>query len=106
MTNDTFGSDWVVVATTKVRRLLIINSNELPVYYNDMWIFDTQTSSWAWVLGDNATIPASTENKFLATKTLQNPAARACPTFWTDSNNNLWIYGGYQGTLTESTSLH
>ena len=58
-------------------------------YLNDLWIFKP-SSGWEWVSG------GKTVNAYGVTSGTGNtPGARQNSIGWTDSNGNLWLYGGY-----------
>ena len=64
-------------------------------HLNDLWKFNTTTQQWTWISGSTLTrqkgvygekgIPASTNV----------PGSRYSPAFWIDSNDHLWLFGGY-----------
>ncbi len=63
-------------------------------YFNDLWEFNPTTKQWTWVSG------SSSVNAQGAYGTLGVPAATNVPgnregaISWTDSNGNLWLFGG------------
>jgi hypothetical protein len=74
-------------------------------YFNDLWEFNPSTNEWAWMGGSSAVpsvCPASPSNcgQPGAYGTLGTPAAGNVPggrsgsSNWTDSNGNLWLFGG------------
>jgi N-acetylneuraminic acid mutarotase len=71
---------------------------------NDLWEFNTTSNTWAW-MGGSSTYPTScpgygtcgTPGVYgaLGTAATGNiPGARNGGTGWTDSNGNLWLFGG------------
>lgn len=61
---------------------------------NDLWEFNPSTNQWTWVSG------AKTVEQYGVPGTLHTPApgnvpgARNGSVGWTDSNGNLWLFGG------------
>lgn len=53
------------------------SSEEFPKYLNDLWKRDT-AGIWTWVSGLTTT----------------GPSARGGSAFWSDANNQLWLFGG------------
>jgi N-acetylneuraminic acid mutarotase len=73
-------------------------------YLNDLWQFNPSTSQWVWMGGDSAApCPASAVCSgasgvygTLGTPSAANmPGAREFAATWTDTNGNLWLFGGY-----------
>ena len=70
---------------------------------NDLWVFNPSSGQWAWMSGSN-TIPVASWGTGLGQPgvygTLGVPAAGNVPgsrtyaVSWTDSNGNLWLFGG------------
>ncbi|HWG19258.1 MAG TPA: chitobiase/beta-hexosaminidase C-terminal domain-containing protein [Terracidiphilus sp.] len=66
-------------------------------YLNDLWEFNPSANEWTWMGGSN------TVNQNGVYGTLGTPAAGNIPvgrldaTSWTDSNGNLWLFGGGLG---------
>lgn len=62
---------------------------------NDLWKFEPPTGKWTWVSGDN-TAEASGVYGTKGTADASNiPGSRGSSSFWIDSSNNLWLFGGY-----------
>ncbi|MGA7830605.1 MAG: protease pro-enzyme activation domain-containing protein [Terracidiphilus sp.] len=61
---------------------------------NDLWEFNPSTNQWAWMSGSNSI------NQNGVYGTLGSPAAgnvpggRSSASTWTDTNGNLWLFGG------------
>ncbi len=74
---------------------------------NDLWEFDPSTNEWAWADGSSTT-PGSGNGQPGVYGTLGTPAAgnipgsRVSAASWTDSNGNLWLFGG-EGNISTST---
>jgi len=68
-------------------------------YLNDLWMFDPSTSEWTW-MGGSSTVPTGSGNPgvygTLHTFAVGNiPGGRHSGMSWTDSNDHLWLVGGY-----------
>ncbi len=67
-------------------------------YKNDLWKYNISSNQWTWIAGDSA----GNKSHVFGTKGISNPSvtpgglAETCAT-WTDSNNNLWLFGGMNG---------
>jgi N-acetylneuraminic acid mutarotase len=72
--------------------------------FNDLWEFDPSTNEWTWMggsstMGSSSTFPNSAGQPGVY-GTLGVPAAGNIPggrsggATWTDSNGNLWLFGG------------
>ena len=81
---------------------------------NDVWEFHPSNNEWAWVGGSSASPLCVANNNnscgdvalspiYGSTGSLGVPAAGNIPQLfasaasWTDSNGNLWLFGGYDG---------
>ena len=69
-------------------------------YLNDLWEFNPSTNEWTWMGGSstirhaNSASPECTARwERLLPETSPEAAMRAAS--WTDSNGNLWLFGGY-----------
>ncbi len=68
-----------------------INSGKL----NDLWKYNPVTNLWTWVSGDN-TVNHNPTYGIRGTAGANNtPGSRTASTAWTDSNGELWLFGGY-----------
>ncbi len=87
---------------------------DCPCIFNDLWEFNTTTQLWTWVNGNegpyaeatnsgsnlNAGVTYGTQGVAAAANV---PGARQASAAWTDSDGNLWLFGGgdfYGGGLT------
>lgn len=68
--------------------------------YNDLWRFNPQTEEWTWMAG------SSTANAPAVFGTMGVPSVNNMPQSltenhfcWVDKGNNLWLYGGDVGSL-------
>ena len=65
---------------------------ETNEYLNDLWKFDG--TNWTWIAGSNAgKQPGVYGNKGEAASA-NYPGARCDGVYWTDSEGNLWLFGG------------
>jgi N-acetylneuraminic acid mutarotase len=61
---------------------------------NDLWEFNPSTNQWTW-MGGSSTGSQSGVYGTLGTPAAGNiPGARGSASNWTDSNGNLWLFGG------------
>jgi N-acetylneuraminic acid mutarotase len=61
---------------------------------NDLWEFNPSTNEWAWISG-SSTVAQSGIYGTLGTPANANiPGSRAYAMSWTDSSDNLWLFGG------------
>ena len=63
-------------------------------FLNDLWKFDTATKEWTWVSGDNVYGQLGVYGDQGVSSASNKPGARAESVAWTDSNGNLWLFGG------------
>ena len=67
-------------------------------YLNDLWEFNPKTNEWAW-MGGSSSMPGGPDEAGVY-GTLGTPAAGNIPpgrsgsVSWTDTNGNLWLFGG------------
>src|SRR5580658_6700572 len=65
---------------------------------NDLWDFSPATGEWTWMGGSDTEGGASGVFGTQGTPSTSNiPPSRSNPVTWTDSNGNLWLFGGTQG---------
>jgi N-acetylneuraminic acid mutarotase len=69
---------------------------------NDLWKYNPTTNSWSWLKGANTTDQSGTYGALGISAFANTPGARDGAYGWTDSNGNLWLFGGYgfDGTAT------
>jgi N-acetylneuraminic acid mutarotase len=76
-----------------------LDSAETFGFLNDLWEFDPSTKEWTWVSGSN-TIAAFNGGQpgiygQQGTPAATNiPGGRSGALGWTDTNGNLWLFGG------------
>jgi N-acetylneuraminic acid mutarotase len=63
-------------------------------YLNDLWEYSPASNKWTWVSGmSNTGTPGAYGTQNVAAST-NAPGARYAATTWTDSQGNLWLFGG------------
>jgi N-acetylneuraminic acid mutarotase len=103
---DKNGNFWMfggVVPWTPATSCLVIYTVNVV---NDLWMFNPSTSEWAWMGGTNPSdVPTCQDQEFIAPPpgvygTFQTfaatniPGARQGSANWTDSQGNIWLFGG------------
>lgn len=69
-------------------------------YLNDLWRYNptgcsNPTGCWTWVSGSSALNSSGTYGSFGRTSSSSVPGARYLASSWTDSQGNLWLFGGF-----------
>jgi N-acetylneuraminic acid mutarotase len=64
-------------------------------YLNDLWKFNTSTGQWTWVKGSDQISQASVFGTQSIPSSTTTPGGRYICASWSDSNNDLYIQGGY-----------
>lgn len=66
-------------------------------YRDNLWEFDPSTKEWIWVSGSNTAggCPDSVYGSLGVASASNTPGARESAVSWTNSNGDLWLYGGY-----------
>jgi N-acetylneuraminic acid mutarotase len=67
---------------------------------NNLWKFDSVTGEWAWMSGSQTSYPATVYGTQHSPAPGNAPGGRYGSVSWTDSNNNLWIFGGMEDNAT------
>jgi N-acetylneuraminic acid mutarotase len=62
-------------------------------FLNDLWKFDG--ANWTWVSGSDTNDQSGTFGSQGTAAPTNVPGARDSAISWIDSNNNLWLFGGY-----------
>ncbi len=60
---------------------------------NDLWKYDG--TNWTWISGDNIVNKTGVYGTKGIADPLNKPGSRELAVSWIDSNNNLWLFGGY-----------
>jgi N-acetylneuraminic acid mutarotase len=73
----------------------VYDANGFTGLLNDLWKYTPSTGEWTWMSGGNL----KNQWGFYGTKGVpvagNVPGARGDAVSWTDSNGNLWLFGGY-----------
>jgi N-acetylneuraminic acid mutarotase len=79
-----FGGEWWIASPGEARRL------------NDLWKYSLSSGQWTWVAGTN-TLDAPPVYGTQGVAAAGNvPGGRAAVSSWTDTNGNLWLFGGFE----------
>lgn len=65
---------------------------------NDLWVYDVQSGNWTWMSGSDAPSASSVYGILGLESALSMPGMHAGSTSWTDSQGNLWLFGGDSAT--------
>ena len=68
---------------------------------NDFWRYNTTSQQWAWLTGDQAVDKEGSYGPFI-----YFPGARTNGGTWSDSNDNLYLYGGFGITISSTGNLY
>jgi len=72
----------------------------------EMWMFNVSSNQWTKVSGTN-TLTIGVYGTLNVPSINNTPGSRISAATWTDSNNNLWMFGGYGvGTSTVLNSIN
>ncbi|MFX1380927.1 MAG: kelch repeat-containing protein, partial [Promethearchaeota archaeon] len=64
-------------------------------YLNDLWRYEISSGVWTWIAGNN-TYNLNGVYGIKGTPDVNNyPSSRQCPFSWTDTEGDLWLFGGY-----------
>ncbi len=65
-------------------------------WYNDLWKYDVTTNEWTWINGPGIPNQIGSYGTQGVPSASNIPSSR-CEAFpsWTDSNGNLWLFGGH-----------
>lgn len=70
---------------------------------NDLWLFNPKSLMWTWVSGSSTGNQAGVYGTQGVPASTNIPGGRQNAVSWTDSNGNLWLFGG-AGLVTATTS--
>jgi N-acetylneuraminic acid mutarotase len=62
---------------------------------NDLWRYQPMTNEWTWMSGSSAAYALSVYGVLGSASSAAAPGAREFAVTWTDSDGNLWLYGGF-----------
>ncbi len=63
---------------------------------NDLWSYDPITNEWTWMKGANSAYQAGVYGHKGIADSTNVLGARSQSDSWTDTNNNLWLFGGWE----------
>ncbi len=64
---------------------------------SDLWKYEISTSEWTWMHGPSIGSQVGIYGTLGVPNPINNPGARwETSAAWTDSSNNLWLFGGYE----------
>lgn len=92
---DSSGNFWLFGGETPSTQ-----TNISEVLVNDLWEFSATSKMWTWVSGSNS-VPAGVEGRSgvygaLGVSSASDvPGGRDGAVSWSDSNGNLWLFGGW-----------
>ncbi|MGB0064646.1 MAG: kelch repeat-containing protein [Terracidiphilus sp.] len=61
---------------------------------NDLWMYNPTTLEWTWEAGTQSENLTGNAGTIYVTAGSNDPGSREASNLWTDSANNLWIFGG------------
>jgi N-acetylneuraminic acid mutarotase len=74
------------------------DSNNISGRLNDLWEFSSSTKLWAWMAGSSSMscfFNSLNEKVCDQPATSSSPGGREGAVTWTDSQGNLWLFGGF-----------
>lgn len=92
--SDTKGNLWLFGGTT---------SGWDP--FADLWKYDPFAGQWTWVNGVNTRYYGGSYGTQGVSSPTNHPGARRNATGWTDNRGNLWLFGGYGCSGTDTGKL-
>ena len=73
---------------------------------NDLWKFSPTNGEWTWISGSNTANAGGVYGIVGASATTNIPRARDGSVSWTDSGNNLWLFGGESTASSENGTVN
>ncbi len=61
----------------------------------DLWKYDPSNNQWTWKKGADIITTQGVYGTLGVPASANTPGARMYPTSWTDTNGNLWLFGGF-----------
>lgn len=71
----------------------------------DLWKYDPISNQWTWKKGANMITTQGTYGTMGTPAAANTPGARNGASSWTDSNGNLWLFGGFGHNGTSSIGM-
>ena len=75
-------------------------------WLNDLWEYSLSNHNWTWVGGPNTTQATGVYGTQGVAAPTNIPGARAYEASWTDTNGNLWLFGGVGYDYTSSSYFY
>ena len=75
-------------------------------WLNDLWVYSLSSHNWTWVGGPNTTQATGVYGTQGVAAPANIPGARAYEASWTDTNGNLWLFGGVGYDYTSSSYFY
>ena len=64
---------------------------------SDLWKYTIATNTWTWIAGPDTANSPGNYGTIMVPSSANNPPARFYTNCsWTDNNNNLWLFGGFE----------
>jgi hypothetical protein len=76
-----------------------------PNAFNDLWEFSAIGGQWTWVSGANSVNQTGTYGSQGVSAATNVPGARWAAANWSDSNGNMWLFGGFGYDATGNGTL-
>lgn len=76
--------------------------DKTSAYLNDLWKFNLRDLTWVWVSGNSSASARGVYGVRGQANSANLPGARIKPSLWSDSNDDIWLFGGY-GKASAST---
>jgi N-acetylneuraminic acid mutarotase len=73
-----------------------------PGFKNDLWRYNPTTNQWAWMKGSFGVTAAGTYGTKGIPTAGNTPGSRVQASGWTDSEGNLWLFGGQDQGSTQN----
>ncbi len=81
-----------------------LDDGALYNFSNDLWEFNTLTSEWTWIKGDEAENQYGIYGPLGRYGPINKPGARSDHMAWTGADNTLWLFGGFGYATNFSTA--
>jgi N-acetylneuraminic acid mutarotase len=62
---------------------------------DDLWKYNITTAQWTWISGDSTLLNNGVYGIKGTASPINKPGGRSSSVSWTDTSNNLWLFGGY-----------
>lgn len=76
-------------------KLWLFGGNPSTSAMNDLWKFDPSTSQWTWMKGSTGSGAFGTYGTLGVPGAANTPGGRYGGATWVDSQDRLWLFGGY-----------